>query len=92
MCSNNAGLVDVRFFGAHDKAWVSYKDCYLYSLKDPNSYKQKRYDIDQCTKVTVFQLWIEILCWLLHDLSNFCDLRCSERNMYFNTQFVINFI
>ncbi|CAH0557053.1 unnamed protein product [Brassicogethes aeneus] len=50
MCSNNSGMVDVRFFGAHDKAWVSYKDCYLYSLKDPNSYKQKRYDIDQCTK------------------------------------------
>ncbi|CAH1142800.1 unnamed protein product [Phyllotreta striolata] len=44
------GMVDVRFFGAHDRAWVHYKDCYLYSKKDPNTFKQKRYDIEKCVE------------------------------------------
>ncbi|VEN33561.1 unnamed protein product [Callosobruchus maculatus] len=48
MQCNTAGMVDVRFFGAHDRAWVHYKDCYLYSEKDPNTFKQKRYDIEKC--------------------------------------------
>ncbi|CAH1991479.1 unnamed protein product [Acanthoscelides obtectus] len=48
MQCNNSGMVDVRFFGAHDRAWVHYKDCYLYSEKDPNTFKQKRYDIEKC--------------------------------------------
>lgn len=50
MSVNSAGMADVRFFGAHDKAWVSVKDCYLYSVKDPNSGKQKRNDIIECVK------------------------------------------
>lgn len=50
MCTNSAGMVDVRFFGAHDRAWVHYRDCYLYSERDPNSYKQRRYDIENCVK------------------------------------------
>lgn len=50
MCTNSAGMVDVRFFGAHDRAWVHYRDCYLYSDRDPNSYKQRRYDIENCVK------------------------------------------
>ncbi|KYB27503.1 MYND-type zinc finger-containing chromatin reader ZMYND8 isoform X1 [Tribolium castaneum] len=50
MSINSAGMADVRFFGAHDKAWVSVKDCYLYSVKDPNSGKQKRNDIIECVK------------------------------------------
>ncbi|XP_041973716.1 protein kinase C-binding protein 1-like [Aricia agestis] len=45
MSVNNAGMVDVRFFGAHDRAWVPAKDCFLYSEKDPNSFKAKRQDI-----------------------------------------------
>nr|CAI5841505.1 unnamed protein product [Callosobruchus analis] len=48
MQCNTSGMVDVRFFGAHDRAWVHYKDCYLYSEKDPNTFKQKRYDIEKC--------------------------------------------
>jgi len=28
---------DVRFFGQHDRAWVNVKDCYLYSLEQPNA-------------------------------------------------------
>jgi hypothetical protein len=50
MSINSSGMADVRFFGAHDKAWVSVKDCYLYSVKDPNSGKQKRNDIIECVK------------------------------------------
>ncbi|XP_038208586.1 protein kinase C-binding protein 1-like isoform X2 [Zerene cesonia] len=45
MSINNAGLVDVRFFGAHDRAWVPAKDCFLYSEKDPNNFRTKRQDI-----------------------------------------------
>ncbi|XP_052753696.1 LOW QUALITY PROTEIN: uncharacterized protein LOC113522426 [Galleria mellonella] len=45
MSVNNAGMVDVRFFGAHDRAWVPAKDCFLYSEKDPNNFRTKRQDI-----------------------------------------------
>lgn len=45
-------MVDVRFFGAHDRAWVHYKECYLFSEKDPNTFKQKRYDIEKCVAVS----------------------------------------
>lgn len=45
MSVNSSGLVDVRFFGAHDRAWVPAKDCYLYSEKDPNNFRTKRQDI-----------------------------------------------
>ncbi|XP_028164556.1 protein kinase C-binding protein 1-like isoform X3 [Ostrinia furnacalis] len=45
MSVNNSGLVDVRFFGAHDRAWVPAKDCFLYSEKDPNNFRTKRQDI-----------------------------------------------
>lgn len=51
MSTNSQGMVDVRFFGAHDRAWVSYKECFLYSLKDPNSHKQMKNDIIECVKV-----------------------------------------
>lgn len=50
MSINTSGMADVRFFGAHDRAWVGVKDCYLYSIKDPNSGKQKRNDIIECVK------------------------------------------
>ncbi|CAG4963524.1 unnamed protein product [Parnassius apollo] len=45
MSVNSSGLVDVRFFGAHDRAWVPARDCYLYSEKDPNNFRTKRQDI-----------------------------------------------
>ncbi|CAB3245239.1 unnamed protein product [Arctia plantaginis] len=45
MSVSNAGHVDVRFFGAHDRAWVPAKDCFLYSEKDPNNFRTKRQDI-----------------------------------------------
>lgn len=51
MVTNSAGMVDVRFFGAHDRAWVPYKDCFLYSRRDPNSNNQKKNDINECVKV-----------------------------------------
>lgn len=50
MAFNNATLVDVRFFGAHDRAWVPVKDCYLYSQHNPNVYKVKNTSIMQCIK------------------------------------------
>lgn len=45
MSVNSQGQVDVRFFGAHDRARVPAKDCYLYSYKDPNNFRTKRQDI-----------------------------------------------
>ncbi|XP_044751048.1 protein kinase C-binding protein 1-like isoform X2 [Coccinella septempunctata] len=50
MCTNNSSMVDVRFFGAHDRAWVPSKECFLYSRRDPNSNKQKRNDIIECMR------------------------------------------
>ena len=35
MKANKDGNVDVRFFGAHDRAWVPAKDCFLYSHEMP---------------------------------------------------------
>ncbi len=29
------GTVDVRFFGAHDRAWIALKDIFLYSQESP---------------------------------------------------------
>lgn len=56
MCTNNSGMVDVRFFGAHDRAWVPLKECFLYSRRDPNSNKQKRNDIIECMRVTLLKI------------------------------------
>lgn len=50
MAVNGATLVDVRFFGAHDRAWVPTKDCYLYSQHNPNVYKLKNTTILQCIR------------------------------------------
>ncbi|KAF2900980.1 hypothetical protein ILUMI_05198 [Ignelater luminosus] len=50
MRTNSQGFVDVRFFGAHDRAWVPFKECFLYSSKDPNSSKVKRNDIIESIK------------------------------------------
>lgn len=52
--SINAQMVDVRFFGEHDRAHVPSKDCYLYSLEDPNppTNKYKRNTIADCVKVS----------------------------------------
>ncbi|XP_063393160.1 MYND-type zinc finger-containing chromatin reader Zmynd8-like [Cydia fagiglandana] len=45
MTVSHAGLVDVRFFGAHDRAWVPARDCYLYCERDPNNFRTKRQDM-----------------------------------------------
>lgn len=51
--SINSTLVDVRFFGEHDRANIPSKDCYLYSREDPNppTNKYKRNTIADCVKV-----------------------------------------
>ncbi|XP_035890427.1 uncharacterized protein LOC118502352 [Anopheles stephensi] len=36
--ANNQAFV--RFFGAHDRSWMSVKECYLFSQRDPNPPKQ----------------------------------------------------
>lgn len=50
---NSAALVDVRFFGDHDRAWVPIRDCYLFSEADPNpaTNKFKRHSIADSLKV-----------------------------------------
>lgn len=51
--SINSTLVNVRFFGEHDRANIPAKDCYLYSREDPNppTNKYKRNTIADCVKV-----------------------------------------
>lgn len=51
MATNSQGMVDARFFGAHDKAWVPIKDCFLFSRKDPNSSNAQKSNINECIKV-----------------------------------------
>ncbi|KAK0091524.1 hypothetical protein PV326_003073 [Microctonus aethiopoides] len=40
--TNGQGHVDVRFFGEHDRAWVSPKDIYLYSRDPPTPLPRKK--------------------------------------------------
>ncbi|KAL6263725.1 hypothetical protein P5V15_003811 [Pogonomyrmex californicus] len=48
---NSQGFVDVRFFGEHDRAWVSPKDLYLYSEEPPAPQPRKRKtDMDECVR------------------------------------------
>ncbi|XP_012263982.2 protein kinase C-binding protein 1 [Athalia rosae] len=48
---NGQGHVDVRFFGAHDRAWVSPRDLYLYSKDPPVPLPRKRKsDMDECVR------------------------------------------
>ena len=42
---NNA---DIRFFGAHDRAWIPIKEVFLFSKKAPSEIKKKRGNIDNC--------------------------------------------
>lgn len=47
MTTNSQGMVDVRFFGDHDRAFVPIRECYLYSVDHPNpiTVKSKRQSI-----------------------------------------------
>lgn len=48
---NSQGFVDVRFFGEHDRAWVSPKDLYLYSEEPPApSSRKRKSDMDECVR------------------------------------------
>ncbi|XP_046741621.1 protein kinase C-binding protein 1 isoform X2 [Diprion similis] len=48
---NGQGHVDVRFFGAHDRAWVPIRDLYLYSEDPPAPLPRKRKaDMDECVR------------------------------------------
>ncbi|XP_071455540.1 streptococcal hemagglutinin isoform X2 [Hetaerina americana] len=46
---NKESCVDVRFFGAHDRAWVPARDCFLYSREMPAPPKnRKKNNFDGC--------------------------------------------
>lgn len=48
---NSQGFVDVRFFGEHDRAWISPRDLYLYSEDPPAPLPRKRkVDMDECVR------------------------------------------
>lgn len=48
-----ASMVDVRFFGQHDRARIPARDCFLFSRADPNTTtaKSRRYNVTDCMKV-----------------------------------------
>ncbi|XP_053694903.1 protein kinase C-binding protein 1-like isoform X2 [Sabethes cyaneus] len=50
MSVNTNQLVDVRFFGDHDRAWVPIKECYLFCEKDPNTKLQRRTNMAECMR------------------------------------------
>jgi hypothetical protein len=39
---NSQNAADIRFFGAHDRAWIPIRDVYLYSAKPPAGGDAKR--------------------------------------------------
>ena len=45
---NSENNTDIRFFGAHDRAWIPLKDVYLYSERPPLDLKKKRGNLDSC--------------------------------------------
>ena len=45
---NSDNNADIRFFGAHDRAWIALKDVFLYSERPPLDIKKKRGNIDDC--------------------------------------------
>ncbi|XP_055607214.1 MYND-type zinc finger-containing chromatin reader Zmynd8 isoform X2 [Uranotaenia lowii] len=50
MTINSNQLVDVRFFGDHDRAWVPVKDCFLFCVDDPNTKNQRRTNMAECMR------------------------------------------
>ncbi|KRK04743.1 uncharacterized protein Dyak_GE10956, isoform B [Drosophila yakuba] len=52
MGSSNTTLVNVRFFGKHDRAFVPVKDCFLYSAQNPNTQTSRRSarDLAECIR------------------------------------------
>ncbi|XP_046688757.1 protein kinase C-binding protein 1-like, partial [Homalodisca vitripennis] len=49
MTVNNENMVDVRFFGAHDRAWVPVSSCFLYSKLSPTPASNKsRRNLEEC--------------------------------------------
>jgi hypothetical protein len=47
---NSDNQADIRFFGAHDRAWIPVKDVFLFSKRPPADIKKKRGNIDTCFK------------------------------------------
>ena len=45
---NSENNADIRFFGAHDRAWIPLKDVYLFSERPPQEMKKKRGNLDSC--------------------------------------------
>ncbi|XP_017073365.2 protein kinase C-binding protein 1 isoform X2 [Drosophila eugracilis] len=52
MGSSNSAMVNVRFFGKHDRAFVPVKDCFLYSAQNPNTQTSRRSarDLAECIR------------------------------------------
>lgn len=47
---NSDNQADIRFFGAHDRAWIPVRDVFLFSKRPPADIKKKRGNIDTCFK------------------------------------------
>lgn len=81
--SINSTLVDVRFFGEHDRANIPAKDCYLYSREDPNppTNKYKRNTIADCVKVSHKRMSEILNCTVRHNtitkITELCLCRLS---------------
>ncbi|KAH8332581.1 hypothetical protein KR074_005810 [Drosophila pseudoananassae] len=61
MGSTNPSLVNVRFFGKHDRAFVPVKDCFLYSAQNPNTQTSRRSARDLAECVHEVEVHIEYI-------------------------------
>ncbi|XP_031625842.1 protein kinase C-binding protein 1-like isoform X2 [Contarinia nasturtii] len=78
--SINSTLVDVRFFGEHDRANIPAKDCFLYSREDPNppTNKYKRNTIADCVK--------EVDVYIENIIAKYGQFNYAELKTPFNPQ------
>ena len=54
--------VDVRFFGQHDRAWVNVKECYLYSLEQPNAAPKRSANLNAAVEVRFYYSNVHSYC------------------------------
>ena len=52
------GLVDVRFFGQHDRAWIPLANCYLMSKEMPLPVKNKKKGRGPGAKGKLFKIFV----------------------------------
>ena len=71
MRSNSYHSVDVRFFGAHEQAWIPAKDVFLYSLEPPVAVKVMKIRQTKFSHLLMGYLSVGVV-WICYFLTIIC--------------------